>query len=69
MLKSFSSYCWDFSMKGLIIDDDIDSWYSRLPVILSVFEIIFIIITDIIAPVDAMATSPKLSSSEFYHLF
>src|SRR5574344_1263219 len=42
---------------------------SRSPEILSIFDIILIIITDIIGPVDAMATNPKLSLSDALQSF
>ena len=50
-------------INGPSIDVSVVSWGSP-PVILSVLDIILIIITDMIAPVEAIATNPKLSFSD-----
>src|SRR5690606_8573844 len=53
----------NFFKKGPIIEFEI-SCSPKLPDILSVLAIIFIIITAMIAPVEAIATNPKLSCSD-----
>ena len=56
--------CGSSCKNGNITDEELETATSSLPDSFSVFVNIFIMRTDKIAPVDAIATRPKLSFSE-----